>query len=127
MNSRRRIPRKPSLKQSVLKRPIGSLEKKPQKRKAYEEEYSSSSSEEEQKKVKPNEVSPFKERYSNLLKLLWENERKIEEFSLNKEIKQLFHERAVLFIEYFVSTSTFDPDINLDKHLINFESVTRFI
>lgn len=70
----------------------------------------------------------IKERYQELIKELWNNEKKICEFDLPDDLRNALNTRSKLFLEYFITNATFrTPDANLFEYLDTFSSVTTFI
>ena len=97
-----------------------------------EEDYSSNISDNENKSIEikvPKINDMIRERYSELLKELWENENQLNELQLNTTIKNLLNRRSKLWIEYFISTYTFNNYKNLDifNYMDNFNNSTNYL
>ena len=79
------------------------------------------------------EITPLiseqiKDRYQDLIKELWNNEKKVGEFELPPELKASLNERMKLWLEYFITNATFrTPNANLFEYLDTFTATTSFI
>lgn len=68
-------------------------------------------------------------RYSELLKELWENENQLNELKLNVTTRNLLNCRSKLWLEYFISTYTFNNYKNLDvfNYMDTFNNSTNYL
>lgn len=68
-------------------------------------------------------------RYNELLKELVMNENSLRDFNLSDEEKKILNERVELWLEYFVSSATFnrDEDVNLFEFMDYFTETQKFV
>lgn len=79
---------------------------------------------------KINEMnSMIRVRYSELLHELWENENMINELEMSPQAKNLLNRRSKLWLEYFISTYTFNNYKNLDifNYMDSFNNSTNYL
>ena len=76
-----------------------------------------------------NELSKeIQERYNELIKELWNNEQKINMYELPQALKEAMNERMKLWLEYFLTNSSFrTSDTNMFEYLDTFTNTTTFI
>ena len=79
--------------------------------------------------IQPNELSKeIQERYNELIKELWNNEQKINIYELPQALKEAMNERMKLWLEYFLTNSSFrTSDTNMFEYLDTFTNTTSFI
>lgn len=79
--------------------------------------------------IQPNELSKeIQERYNELIKELWNNEQKINIYELPQALKEAMNERMKLWLEYFLTNSSFrTTDTNMFEYLDTFTNTTSFI
>ena len=68
-------------------------------------------------------------RYNELLKELVMNENSLKDFNLSDEEKKILNERVELWLEYFVSSATFNrsEDVNLFEFMDYFTETQKFV
>ena len=68
-------------------------------------------------------------RYNELLKELVMNENSLKDFNLSDEEKKILNERVELWLEYFVSSATFnrEEDVNLFEFMDYFTETQKFV
>ena len=68
-------------------------------------------------------------RYNELLKELVMNENSLKDFNLSDEEKKILNERVDLWLEYFVSSATFNrsDDVNLFEFMDYFTETQKFV
>ena len=71
----------------------------------------------------------IRSRYSELLKELWENENQLTDLKLNVTTRNLLNNRSKLWLEYFISTYTFNNYKNLDifNYMDTFNNSTNYL
>lgn len=70
----------------------------------------------------------IKERYQELIKDLWQNEQKLNAFDIPEDLKNALNDRVHLWLEYFLTNSTFrSGDNNMFEYLDTFNATTSFI
>lgn len=79
-----------------------------------------------------NDVSLYNaisSRYNELLKELVMNENSLKDFNLSDEEKKILNERVELWLEYFVSSATFnrEEDVNLFEFMDYFTETQKFV
>lgn len=79
--------------------------------------------------IQPNELSKeIQDRYNELIKELWTNEQKINIYELPQALKEAMNERMKLWLEYFLTNSSFrTSDTNMFEYLDTFTNTTSFI
>ena len=79
--------------------------------------------------IQPNELSKeIQDRYNELIKELWTNEQKINIYELPQALKEAMNERMKLWLEYFLTNSSFrTTDTNMFEYLDTFTNTTSFI
>lgn len=87
---------------------------------------------EEDHSVVKNDVSLYNAistRYNELLKELVMNENSLKDFNLSDEEKKILNERVELWLEYFVSSATFnrEEDVNLFEFMDYFTETQKFV
>lgn len=97
-----------------------------------------------EKKIKPNKnnkensldsiendtekIEKIKERYQELIKEFWINGRDLDKKRIDSELKELLITRAILYIEYFLITSTFgNKSQDLLEYLKKFKEISNFL
>lgn len=73
--------------------------------------------------------SMIKVRYSELLHELWENENAVNDMEVTPQLKKLLNQRSKLWLEYFISTYTFNNYKNLDifNYMDAFNNSTNYL
>ncbi len=73
--------------------------------------------------------SMIKVRYSELLHELWENENAVNDMEITPQLKKLLNQRSKLWLEYFISTYTFNNYKNLDifNYMDAFNNSTNYL
>ena len=73
--------------------------------------------------------SMIKVRYSELLHELWENENAVNDLEVTPQLKKLLNQRSKLWLEYFISTYTFNNYKNLDifNYMDAFNNSTNYL
>ena len=68
-------------------------------------------------------------RYNELLKELVMNENSLKDLNLSDEEKKILNERVELWLEYFVSSATFnrEEDVNLFEFMDYFTETQKFV
>lgn len=73
-------------------------------------------------------MQTMKKRYNELIKQLWENQGKLDDFGFSPEEKDLLNERESLFLEYFVCNAIFrDDKVNLFEFIDTFMDTVKFV
>lgn len=93
------------------------------------ENYDEQPMNDKERKGRENSISKeIKERYQELIKDLWKNEQKLNEFDIPSDLKNTLNERVHLWLEYFLTNSTFrSGDNNMFEYLDTFNATTTFI
>lgn len=91
------------------------------------EEYSEKKIKNDVTNQKVNEM--IRTRYNELLQELWENENTINEMEIRPELRNLLNRRSRLWLEYFISTYTFNNYQNLDvfNYMDTFNNSTKYL
>ena len=67
-------------------------------------------------------------RYQELLKELWKNQGHLDDFNFSDEERNILNERCKLWLEYFISTATFEGEnVNLFEYMDSFCSTQKFV
>ena len=73
-------------------------------------------------------MQTMKKRYNELIKQLWENQGKLDDFGFSPEEKDVLNERESLFLEYFVCNAIFrDDKVNLFEFIDTFMDNVKFV
>lgn len=114
----------PIRKKQILRRKQAKQEKPDKKPKRAKETEESSSSEEDEKQ----DISKqFRERYDELIKDLWKNEKEIEQYDLPDDFKAVADTRFRLMLEYFIINACFHSiSDNLFEYMESFSKTTKF-
>lgn len=112
----------PIRKKQILRKKQAKQEKKPKH--AKESEDSTSEVEEE---LKQDISKQFRERYDELIKDLWQNEKEIEQYDLPDDFKTVADTRFRLMLEYFIINACFHSiSDNLFEYMESFSKTTKF-
>lgn len=108
----------PIRKKQILRKKQAKQEKKPK----HAKEPEASEVEEEQDISKQ-----FRERYDELIKDLWQNEKEIEQYDLPDDFKAVADARFRLMLEYFIINACFHSiSDNLFEYMESFSKTTKF-